>query len=209
MKYGTIIDSEAMKAAGLTADALELSKQAYRAMGGSGGESPDEDCIKRINGMKDEYGVGLSTSITIYNALGLALSLRSIHNEQGRVWKYACDDKIYNGEWSCVLHVKPDLQAIGSHGAITYDLVGAKAVYNEEIVLVFAWDNPYTGGNKASCWFTNPNYWKSRTGRQLWETSTHGSESSRSDYGVLSVHWTIGQGTSPIFRVVAARGECL
>jgi hypothetical protein len=210
MKYGTVDDNEKLKAAGLPVlSALELSHLAYRNMGDtSAGESPDEACIKRINGIKEEYGIGLSTSITLYNALGYPLAFRSIHNEQGRIWKYNCDDVIYNGEWACMLHVKPDHVAIGSHGAIVYNLVGSQTAFGEKIVMVIAWDNPYTGQNRGFCFFLGESDLTRVTLRQLWETSTKGSEDSHNDLGSLRARWTLSQGTAPIFRVIAAYGEC-
>ena len=207
MKYGTRIDADAMKAAGLEPDIRELSKEAYRSMSvaGADGASPDESCIKRVNGMKDEYGSGVSTLITIYNALGCSLRYRTAHDSSGHIWKYAYDDRIDNGEWSCALHVKTSGSATGSCAALVYDFDGG---YGDQDVLVVAWDTPFSGSNSAACFCANRAVTYSKMSwDDIHDRAANGNDNGHSDLGLLRVRYTIGQNSSPILRVIASRKE--
>jgi hypothetical protein len=208
MKNGTIIDTASMKQAGLDPSVEELSQMAYKAMNavGADGKGAEDHCIERVNGMKDEYGTGASTLIMIYNSLGLNLKLNSAVDIFGGFFKYMPDNDIYNGEWSCVLHVHPQAQMIGSHGMLCYNVVDSKQRYNEEIVFVSAWANHYSGRSQAVSFYTRKDAY---TADELFYNRILNGQGAggRSDYGVLAAEYKIGSETSPFFRVVASQGS--
>lgn len=204
MKSGNKIDASGFAAAGVTADGPFLAKTAYEAMNAMyGDKGADDYIIKEMNGMKDEYGTGLSTQIQIYNALGLDLKLIENYDDHGSFFKYAPDDRIYNGEWSGLLHVHPQAAAVGSSGMLAYVL--PKGAFGEDIVLMISWSNPYSGSNTCNCSFTNRSNYNRIGAANLCEALIDGGAASRiSDYGILGVSYRIGKGTSPICRVVAS-----
>jgi hypothetical protein len=156
LKNGKPITAESFKDAGIDANVPFLATKAYEAINESdGGKGAEEHAIERANGMKEEYGDGVSTLLTIYNAIGLTLRLRDSYNEDGHFFKYAADPNINNGEWCSLLHVHPQAAALGSSGMLCYSLVDSEKVYNESIVLVIGWYNGYSSRGVARCQFTN------------------------------------------------------
>lgn len=210
MKNGSKIDAGAMKASGLDVDTATLSRTAYEAMNGEYlGMGSEDYCIERVNGLKEEYGTGASTLVTIYNSTGFNFKLVAKHDIWGGFFKYAPDTDIYNGEWSCVLHAHPGGQAIGSHGMLCYGLVGSKDGYGLDVVLVMAWANHYTGASQSKCEFFERNAYSALVAVKpslLYDSLLKDAQpAGRSDFLSLGVSYGIGAETSPIFRVVASQ----
>jgi hypothetical protein len=199
MKYGNVIDAETMRQAGIEdVSTAELAKEAFRAMGGKA----DEECIERVNGMKEEYGSGIATLITIYNALGCSLHYKETRDWSGHRGKYDYDSPIYNGEWSCALHVKTSGTATGSCGVIAYNLRGG---YGDQDVLVVSWVTPFSGPNKANCFCANIKTYDATSWDKIEEWANRGYPEKDHDLGLIRVRATIGQNSSPILRVVASQ----
>ena len=45
-----------------------------------------DPAMMRVNGMKEEWGSGVSTLVMIYNALGCPLAFRSSDDDSGHMW---------------------------------------------------------------------------------------------------------------------------
>lgn len=205
MKSGHKTDAAAFKSSGQDVDIAYLANTAYGAMNADYANKGAEDyIIERVNGMKDEYGTGASTLITFYNALGMNLKLHDHRNIHGSFFKYQPDNDVYNGEWSCLLHVHPSGSALGSHGLLCYSLVDSNTAYHEDIVLVLAWSNNYTGSNQCACAFTNRQNYDSNAAQAHAQMMYGQGDNGHRDYGVLGVKYSIGQDTSPVFRAVAS-----
>lgn len=150
MKYGTPLRYDTLEAAGQTPDFEALAADAYAAINASGadGRTYEEAAIERVNGMKEEYGTGVSTLVMIYNATGSTLKYDSIEDSSGHLFKYQPDSVVYNGEWSVFLHTKTAGAARGSVATAKYWLRGGVPAKSHQLSV--SWSTPWSGTNTAS-----------------------------------------------------------
>jgi len=100
--------------------------------------------VEKVNSYKEEYGNGISSLISIYNASGKTLTFANQNNVHGHNSKYPPTHTILNGQWSVVLHVHSSGAAVGSQGALTY------LIEDTDIEASFIFDSSYSGSNSAS-----------------------------------------------------------
>lgn len=207
MKYGRPLRYDTLEAAGQTPDFEELASDAYAALNAEGakGLGHEEAAIERVNGMKEEYGTGVSALIMIYNATGSTLKFDSLESAHGKIFKYQPDPTIYNGEWSVFLHVKSSGAARGSGGAVKYWLRGG--VPKKSHMLTVNWDIPWSGTNTAGATFSHlpPHLDVSQASfmkvmKEIMDAQANTPFGTRISYS---------QETSPLIRVMAARKTVL
>ncbi len=206
MKTGTPITAGTFADAGITASVQYLATKSFEDINDmDGAQRKEAEAIERVNGMKTEYGDGVSTLITIYNAFGMPLYHHDTFNEDGHFFKYQPDPDIQNGEWCMLLHVHPSGAALGSSGMLAYKLSEAAQIVSGWDLLLIAWYNGYNRNAVARCgWGTAATYDKLNK-HGFWNTLTHGTGSGttgKDEKGSLGVMWSIGSESSPIFRVV-------
>ena len=135
--------------------------------------STDTDVLKIGNGMKDEYGKGISTLVRIFNACAEPLYLRYDLHLRGNIWKYPPDMVIHNGQWS-VLLVSHSAMAQGIAGGLVYHAAGKK------MDMFCGWDMPYMhdifgeGHNNKVYGDIQPrDYWNGQDKREAVHTRTN------------------------------------
>ena len=101
-KYGTAIFEEGYRESVMFDDDYDesdrdaiirgMSKQAMQHI-----DEEKEEAILRVNGMKEEWGTGVSTRVLIYNASGFPLTRRVMHDAAGSWSRYTPADRIEVG----------------------------------------------------------------------------------------------------------------
>lgn len=103
------------------------------------------DAVRYVNGMKQEYGNGVTTLVMIYNATGSRLILPAgfgTINWHGHLGKYTLDHEIQNGQWSVFLHTHSSGTAAGSSGGVEYTLPKMDTGVSD-ICVIMCWDTPW------------------------------------------------------------------
>ncbi|MEX2520312.1 MAG: hypothetical protein WD969_13380 [Paracoccaceae bacterium] len=206
MKYGNPIRYDTLEAAGQEPDFEALAHDAYAAMNADGpkGLSHEEAAIERVNGMKEQYGTGVSALMMIYNATGSTMKFDSLETTHGKIYNYQPDPTIYNGEWSVFLHVKSSGAARGSGGAVKYWLKGG--VEDKSHLVTVSWDVPWSGTTTAGISFFDTSLMRSFLGSPFQLMKKIGDMQAASPFdGRIS----FSQETSPIIRAVASRKSVL
>ncbi len=173
----------------------------------------DAEVMKVINGMKDEYGVGASTLIRIFNASGERLFLRGDFHVRGNSWKYPFDTIIENGQWSLALVVHTGSME-GVAGGVVYHTATAD--------LFCGWDVPYFDGsirghkNTVYGEIRKPQYWDQQAQRDEVHKRTNKAAASckasgpgTGDDAVYRVAVLTAAGTSPITDITIGRTDTL
>jgi hypothetical protein len=153
MLFGTKIDASVLSALPQYADKNITPKDLGEYAAGTMADH-QKDADDNVNGMKQEYGNGISTLVMIYNASGYQLQRMDEVDTHGHVGDWPLDTYIENGQWSVFLHVHSSGAAVGSEGYCDYSLVGTADTVR------FSWASPYTGSNTAEATMNpaNPNY---------------------------------------------------
>jgi len=102
-----------------------------------------------VQGLKAEYGDGVSTLCLFYNATGDPLTLVDTHSWHGYLWKGTYPQVIANGQWGAFLHVKPDwpnIQCEGSSAGVVYK---GKNDDGSDYNFLFSWYNPWRASNSS------------------------------------------------------------
>ena len=168
----------------------------------------DEDSLKLVNTMKEEFGLGVSSLVRIYNASGRTLYLTNPgYDWHGHMFRYPPDSSIENGQWSVFLHVKTSGAATGSESCVIYN------IQDEGDDVFMGWSVPW---NQSS--WTNTIYTEIREGghwpgagswdlmQRLLEKSSKFSDSTwKGNTASFKCVATIADDTSPqvIFTVTA------
>lgn len=212
-KYGNPLRYEDDQEAGLEVDFNQLAKDAYYAIGDSNtqseGKSFEMATTTRVNGMKEEWGSGVSTLIMIYNATGCTLKLDDMGSDSGKFWKYEPDPVVYNGEWTCFLHVKTAGTATGSCGWVGYKMHGDVGNIEgmgtmDDYYFVTAWDTPWSGSNTA---WTGVQMGAGYEGlKAVYHTlADEGKERETKEESGFALRHSTSDASSPLLRVVATR----
>lgn len=201
MIYGEAIRYDDLEEAGMEVDFGKLAADAYANMNAYGGDGKtfEEAAIERVNGMKEEYGNGVSTLIMFYNATGSTLKFDSLEDISGHLFKYQPDRTVYNGQWSCFLHTKTAGAATGSFGKLEYWLQGG--VKRKTTWLAINWETPWSGKNKATASIMDSSYLK--LGSSIVEIINNMRRMQAESPFATRVD--VSQNSSPILRVVATR----
>jgi hypothetical protein len=140
MLLGKKIDPNTLAAlpefAGKNPTPLDCGRYALASM-----ENYQKLADENVNGMKDEYGDGVSTLVMIYNASGRDVIINSLDNKYGRIGDWPYDPVIANGQWSVFLHVKKTSAASGSQATL------GCAVDAVPGTLSISWDTPWAAGS--------------------------------------------------------------
>ncbi|MEH1865089.1 MAG: hypothetical protein V7K69_08770 [Nostoc sp.] len=96
-----------------------------------------EDAVKTVNGLKSNYGNGISTKICIFNATGQKLKNLLEGSWHGK-WYDGFDTEIENGQCSSILHVHNSGGLAGSSGYLVYQ------IENLNLNVFIGWDTPYS-----------------------------------------------------------------
>ncbi|MDZ7993373.1 MAG: hypothetical protein RM022_014465 [Nostoc sp. EfeVER01] len=95
-----------------------------------------EEAVKTVNGLKNNYGNGISTKICIFNATGQKLKKLHENSWHGR-WYDGFDTAIWNGQCSAILHAHSSSGGRGSSGYLVYQ------IENVNLDVFIGWDTPY------------------------------------------------------------------
>jgi hypothetical protein len=186
MAIATIIGAAITAVGGLLQTAIQASAQTTNDEGPAGDS---------LDGMKAEYGTGVSTEIEIENATGATMTLVSEYDYHGHLFKYPVPPAIGAGQTGCFLHVKTAGAATGSEGAIVYRYQDLDGVYKD---VFFGWCTPWSGTPTCYTEVREANHWPSQGSwgfmQDLIERST--GVSTNDNGSAVSVA-SIGNSTSP------------
>lgn len=177
----------------------DLATAALQAM-----NSSQTDAMTLVNSYKEEYGLGISTLVMIYNATGTALNLRSSDDDSGHIGKYPYDAVIQNGQWSVFLHVHTSGSAAGSIGAVGYTIQDDTGK-----VAVIAWNNPYNSSASAFADVWSSSGFHATSWDQVFDLASDGGTTGHGDadgrkYG-YAAPYTMGGTSSPLYQVTVKK----
>lgn len=127
-----------------------MAVEALQNINGGNVGGYQNEAILRSNGMKEEFGDGISTQILIYNASGYKLNLQASGSHSGKWSNYSAPDFIEVGEWAVCFHQKKAGAAVGSEGYIVFNCVDSPEGVS------MRWSTPFIGSNKATTIIGNP-----------------------------------------------------
>ena len=162
-----------------------------------------DKAIDRVNGMKEDWGTGVSTRVLIYNALGIPIEKRSQHDSSGRWSAYEPSERIECGEWDVSFHHKKSGSATGSCAAVGYYLKG----YGDDDILMVGFETPYSGSNSGHCTVLTTKRWANAGWDQIHEWAEDGPAKGTNSFGRSRTHYSIDQSSSPLLIVVATRSD--
>lgn len=204
MIVGTQVDSDFVKLdpkyEKVEITPLILSQVAVQQLSvpNSMGDSLQLQATKQANFMKDDYGEGASTLVTIFNASGETLTFHDSQDWSGGLGKYPIDGKVDNGEYTVFLHTKTRLLQ-GSVSCVVF-----RGESGEDFLL--AWENPYWGQNSIYADVQPNDYWPQQ---QSWDTVAskldRAGRTSTVDNGTYTIFSNIGTDTSPIASFIIER----
>lgn len=183
-----------------TITAKDRSDVAWKKYGDSHG-----DALTAVQKFKTEYGDGVSTMCTVYNARyiyllkylsgnsGYPMLFSKEHNYHGHIDKYGYPATIQNGQWGFFLHVHPSGAAVGSEAAVVYTIQGP----NTDVLAM--WENPYSGDNRAYGEVREKEHWPG-TGTWEYMEGRFSSASYSDTYSNFLLVGDIGQDSSPICK---------
>lgn len=176
-----------------------MAQQAMRAK-----DETVNDAIKQLNGMKEDWGTGVSTRVMVYNGLGVPLKFRSKHDDYGYWSVNTLADRIEVGQWSIGFHHKTHGAASGSCAVVGYDLLG----YGHDDILMVGFSTPW--GSKSSsalCKVMTAKKWAptpwSDVMNWIYDSDLRGTE----NFGRASVRYQTQNDSSPTLEVVVTRSD--
>ncbi|KAH7536690.1 23 kDa jasmonate-induced protein [Ziziphus jujuba] len=101
---------------------------------------------KYVENLKERYGNGIATLVTIYNATGGTLVRYKDYDFHGHIGEVPYPNEIQNGQWAAFLHVHTAWTLRGSSAAIVYS--GSNNA-GDKVAWLNAWSNPHHGTNYA------------------------------------------------------------
>ena len=93
-----------------------------------------------MEGLKKQWGTGVSTLCLIYNATGDPIDFVTDHSWHGHIGPGPYPTRIENGQWGGFLHVKTSGTATGSSAAVVYRGVNNN---DQHCDWMAAWSNPW------------------------------------------------------------------
>ena len=174
----------------------DLSREAMKHI-----EDYRQDARNEVLAYKSQYGNGISTLITIFNASGADLVYTGLHDFYGHSGRYTPDRVIRNGQWGTFLHVHPTGEMVGSSGALIYNVGGRTSRMD---YLMVGWSVPYTGHNNSWCRVEDFDSEYTPTG---WDTYQDRIENGQGGQSAYAYHMScpLGQGSSPALEAVVQR----
>src|SRR6185312_8072046 len=206
MLSGSVVNAQLAAAVGDPANPPQISPGLLSSLALDQLNSAETDAIKNVNGLKESFGNGVSTSITIFNATGGDLNLATSVDQHGHIGQEPYDSIIRNGQASGVLHVKTSGAATGSTGMVAY------SIELDNLFFVLVWINPFNhaaSSPKAKAYIQSEGQFNKNRGGDPYFANTDSSGSSGGEYRdqptPIRAQWTIGNETSPHLRVILSR----
>ncbi|KAH7536706.1 hypothetical protein FEM48_Zijuj03G0014800 [Ziziphus jujuba var. spinosa] len=109
-------------------------------------DQKSENADKYVENLKERYGNGIATLVTIYNATGGTLVRYKDYDFHGHIGEAPYPNEIQNGQWAAFLHVHTSGTLRGSSAAIVYS---GRNSAGDKIAWLNAWSNPFHGTNCA------------------------------------------------------------
>lgn len=150
---------------------------------------------------KRQYGNGISTLVTIFNASGAELVYKGANNFSGHADRYQPDMRIGNGQWSTYLHVHPAGEMRGSSAALVYNVGGRTSRIDYAL---FGWSVPYSGHNNSWCRVEDNDSEYAQTGWDTYQDRIEDGNGGQSSYA-YRITCPLGQGSSPALEAVVER----
>ena len=161
-------------------------------------ETYEQDALKTVNAIKNEFGSRESTLVRIYNGSGCTLRFSKQHDWHGYLYKYPTDHIILNGQWSVFLHVSPMWPA--PHGDMSCVIY---SIQQEKADVFMGWDDPLAGSNSVYTEISLTGRWPDSDNWDRMDSRIDDSgKNSASKYNAESAPFysdaTIGDSTSPL-----------
>lgn len=162
------------------------------------------EAIKQLNGMKEDYGTGVSTRVMVYNGLGVPLKFRSKHDDNGYWSANTLADRIEVGQWSIGFHHKTSGAASGSCGVVGYNLLG----YGNDDVLMLGFSTPW-GSDDCSALgqVLLAKKWSATSWDSLMDSVYKSNDRGTKTFGRAKITYETQQDTSPTLEVIAMRSD--
>lgn len=165
----------------------------------AGGKSPQESAIDTLNAFKDEYGMGTSALVMIYNASGEDLTLKTKYDWQGQMGKYPVDPIIANGQYSVFLHVH--------YGYFFGTSCGLVFKGESEDDFLMLWYIPYVGANSVYVDVEAQGFWETQKALDdSYEKANDITSSSQKDHFLITASISERE-TSPIVTFIVERSS--
>jgi len=181
----------------------DTSPQALSSLGLNQLGLVETDAIKNANTLKQAFGSGVSTLITLFNASADDMNIIFSADQHGHIGSEAYDSLIRNGQASAVLHVKTSGAATGSTGMVAYN------IGNTGNVILLSWSNPFNHAAsdvKAKVYVQTPGQFTGDSDFYFRDTDERGSSAGEyTDQPTpYRAQWSIGNETSPHLRVIVS-----
>lgn len=159
------------------------------------GDDLEKQGVEEANGMKEEWGTGVSSLIVIKNMLDVPITFQNDKDYNGHIWKYTYDDEIHPGQCSVVLHVKTSRVASGSCATIGYNIPGYDAPYTWWMT----WYSVWSGTNSVYSRPLKTNPWNETPWADVARHSeAEGKERYKRKTGVITSKGKTSQASSPL-----------
>jgi hypothetical protein len=173
-----------------------MIQTAVQAAGATVAEEPQ--AANSVQAMKNLYGNGVSTLVTIANGTGGPMTIRDSGDSSGHIWKYPYPPQIEAGQIGCFLHVHTSGTAGGSVGAVQYYLtpssVKSPPSSASTNAFIFAWSTPYSSSNSV---LVVDNSALNTDYKTVFNNMGKAGGTTNVNSNGFSATGSIGQGTSP------------
>jgi hypothetical protein len=152
-----------------------------------------------VQAMKNAYGNGVSTLVTIANGTGGPMNIRDSADSSGHIWNYPYPPVIDDGQIGCFLHVHTSGTAGGSIGAVQYYLSPSSDGTNQPSsatgnAFIFAFSTPYSSSNSV---LVVDNSSLTSSYSSVFSSLSKAAETCNVNSSGFQVTGSIGQGSSP------------
>jgi hypothetical protein len=160
--------------------------------------SDEPQAAQSAQDMKNQYGNGVSTLVTIANGTGGPMTIRDSADSSGHIWNYPYPPQIGPGQIGCFLHVHTAGTATGSVGAVQYYLTPETDTSEPGAAttnpFVFAWSTPYSSSNRV---LVVDNSALNNTYPGIFSALSNAQQTTNVVSSGFAATGSIGQGTSP------------
>ncbi|XP_060675277.1 23 kDa jasmonate-induced protein [Ziziphus jujuba] len=133
--FGEPVTDETVRKYFANKQVITRKDRAYLAYNLREAERKNEKADAYVLKLKEKYGDGIATLVTIYNATGDTLTYFREHDFSGHIGEAPYPRQIQNGQWAAFLHVA------GSSAAVLYRGLNYDESGGEEYVWLHSWYN--------------------------------------------------------------------
>ncbi|CAO2823546.1 unnamed protein product [Amaranthus hypochondriacus] len=153
---------------------------------------------KYVEGLKADYGNGVTTLCIIYNATGETLYYSTSHDWYGFIGRTPYPFEIGNGQYASFLHVHTTGAASGSEAAVVFS---GKNQNGSPRDFLLAWDTPWSAlsKNKAYSDVGNVGYFNSNWSSVKKSLENSGYTQKTNKDGIV-IEASTASGSSPVFQ---------